>query len=75
MSLVDAPTRTLILTTPAFHTIFGKRIEGALAPGLRIELIPLPTEMQAEVDKVVANASREVSPLAVAEAIVAEELT
>lgn len=75
LSLVDAPTRVLVLTTPAFHTIFAKKIEGALARGLSIDLIPLPPDMQAEVDKVVAEASREVSPVAIAEAIIEEEVT
>lgn len=74
LSLVSAPTRQLLLTTPAFHKIFVKKIIGALAPGVSVELMPLSSEMQAEVDKVVAAASREVSPVAVAE-VVEEELT
>lgn len=74
LSLVDAPTRILALTTPAFHTIFTRRIQGSLATGITIDLIPLPPDMQAEVDKVVAEAGREVSPAVVTD-VIEEEIT
>ena len=75
LSLLDAPIRLLILTTPAFHEIFVRKTQNALAPGLIVNLIPLPTEMQAEVDRVVAEASREVSPSEAAREQVEEDLT
>lgn len=75
LTLVDANARILVLTTPAFHEILVKTVKGAIAPGISIELIALPSEMQAEVDRIVAEASREVSPIAIAEAIVEQELT
>jgi hypothetical protein len=74
LSLVDATTRILILTAPGFHEILVKKVEGALAPGISIELIQLPSGMQVDVDRVVAEASREVSPLA-AQEVVEEEIT
>ncbi len=63
LSLVEAPIRRLILTTPAFFDIFGGATFGAIAKGIDVVCMPLPAEMQREVDKVVAMASREVSPL------------
>jgi hypothetical protein len=73
LSLVDAPTRILVLTNPDFHRIFTKKAEGAIAPGLSVELIGLPADEQAEVDAVVAAASAEVTPEA-ARPIIAVEL-
>lgn len=67
LSLVAAPTRILVLTTPTFYALMIKKVKGALAPGIAIECIELPNEMQIEVDKVVKAASAEVSPLAVSE--------
>lgn len=62
LSLVDAPKRVLVLTTPAWHTMFIAYIEKRLAPGLSVELIRLPPEIQAEVDRIKDIASGEVSP-------------
>jgi hypothetical protein len=72
LSLVDAPERVLVLTTPAFYDIFAKDMLGKVAEGITIECIPLPPDMQAEVDKVVKAASDEVSPEAAKRAIAAE---
>ncbi len=72
LSLVESPRRILVLTTPDWHTMFTKYIENRLAPGLEIELIHLPSEIQQEVDRVKGLASNEVSlssVVAVAEAI------
>lgn len=69
LSLVDAPTRMLVLTTPAFHKLFMKRIAGALAGGLTVECLSLPMDMQREVDTVVAVAAREVTPVLAAQVI------
>jgi len=74
LTLVDAPTRLLVLTNPLFFEIFKRKTVGAVADGLTIELVPLPTEMQAKVDSVVREASREMSPAA-AEAEVETEIT
>lgn len=71
--MVDAPTRILVLTTPSFHNIFMNEIRGALAEGIAVECIPLPADMQHVVDRIVAEASREMSPQ-VAVRKVAEEV-
>jgi hypothetical protein len=63
LSLVQAPKRMLVLTTPDWHTMFMRYIKGRLAPGLKVELIKLSPEVQAEVDKIRDVASGEVSPL------------
>jgi hypothetical protein len=62
LSLVDAPVRMLVLTTPEFHRLFAKKMAGALADGLSVECCPLLTELQKQVDDVVKRASQEVSP-------------
>jgi hypothetical protein len=62
LSLVQAPIRRLVLTTPAFFEIFTRAIVGAVASGIDVVCLPLPTEIQAEVDRVAAVASSEVSP-------------
>lgn len=72
LSLVDAPSRMLVLTTPAFHEIFCKVMKGKVAPGLYVRCIPLPTEIQLAVDKIVAEASAEVSPALATKAVAAE---
>jgi hypothetical protein len=61
LSLVSAPKRILVLTTPDWHTMFTRYIEGRLVPGVEIQLLKLPTELQTEVDRVTALASGEVS--------------
>lgn len=62
LTLVDAPRRLLVLTTPAFHALFVARVEGTVPPGIEIRCLPLPAELQTQVDKVVGAASREVTP-------------
>lgn len=62
LTLVDAPVRILVLTTPAFHTLFTRAVEGALPGEIELRLIPLPPDLQKEVDAVVEIASREVAP-------------
>jgi hypothetical protein len=63
LSLVEAPTRQLILTTPGFYEILMRSLRGKVAPGVDIVLEQLPPEVQAEVDRVQATASREVFPV------------
>lgn len=63
LTLVDAPRRILVLTTPSLHTMFARYMQGRLHPGLEIELIVVPPEIQAEVDRIKNIASGEVSPL------------
>lgn len=63
LSLVFAETRMLVLTTPEQHTMFTKYIRGRLVPGVSVELLTLPPEIQAEVDRIRSIASGEVSPL------------
>lgn len=62
LSLVDAPVRKLVLTTPEFHRLFIKQTAGAIADGLGVECCPLPADLQRRVNEVVRIASREVSP-------------
>jgi len=64
---VDAPTRILVLTNPEFHDIFARDSRGQLAPGLNIKLIPLPEDIQQQIQRVTHAASREMarSPQAV----------
>ncbi|MGH9782611.1 MAG: hypothetical protein ACRD88_00355 [Terriglobia bacterium] len=61
LSLVEAPVRLLVLTNPEFHTIFSREIQGRLAKGLAIKLLPLPVEMEKRVREVQDMASKEVS--------------
>jgi hypothetical protein len=72
LSLTQAPIRRLVLTTPSFFEIFKKRTVGAVAPGIDIVCVPLPANIQAEVDRVVREASREVTPAAAAAAVATE---
>jgi hypothetical protein len=44
LSLVAAPKRILVLTTPDWHTMFVTYIEGRQHPGVEIELIKLPPD-------------------------------
>ena len=62
LSLLDAPVRMLVLTTPTFHKLFSKVVSGALPNTLHLRLVPLPEALQREVDVAVEIASREVSP-------------
>ena len=62
LSLVEAPVRLLVLTNPEFHHIFLKRMVGAITEGVEVRLFPLDPELQAEVDEVVAAASKEMGP-------------
>jgi hypothetical protein len=72
LSLVEAPVRRLVLTTPAFFEIFVKATTGAVAEGITIVCLPLPAAIQAQVDEVVREASREVTPAAASAAVAAE---
>lgn len=73
LSLVEAQMRMLVLTTPAFHSILARRMRGRLASGIEIECIPLPATMQAEYDRVILAASKEMSPQIAAQVLVEEE--
>lgn len=61
--LVNAPIKIVVLTDPEFYRIMDKRLKRALAPGLHLQLIELPPDLQREVAKVQQEASQEVSPL------------
>ena len=75
LTLVDADVRLLLLTNPSFHAIFTKATAGQIAPGIGVEVLPLPTDMQRTVDGVTELASREMSrdAVTVASAVEAEE--
>ena len=72
LTLVDAPIRRLVLTTPAFFDIFTRRTVGAVSVDIEVVCVPLPPGIQAKVDSVVLAASREVTPGAARAAIAAE---
>jgi hypothetical protein len=62
LTLVEAPKRFLILTSPAFLDILSRELEGRLAKGVDLKLVELPLTLQQKVSKVQAIASYEVSP-------------
>ena len=64
LSIVEADERILVLTSPEFFGIFTKTMSGRIAGGIDVQLIELPGDMQAEVDRIKATASAEVSPSA-----------
>ena len=72
LSLVAAPIRRLVLTTPAFFQIFTRATLGAVARGIEVVCVPLPADIQAQVDLIVGQASREVTPAAAVAAIAAQ---
>ncbi len=76
LTLVSAPTRLLVLTNPHFHAIVTRVTTGAIADGVEVGLVPLPAEMQEEVDRVTKRASREMGRDATlaAAAVVVEEV-
>ncbi len=61
LSLVDAPTRVLVLTDPQFYSIMKSQIEDKrrLAPGIRLQLMVLPAHIQVQIRSVQDQASRE----------------
>ena len=75
LNLVKAPTRILVLTNADFRGLLVRKLQGAIAPGVSIEYIPLSVEIQAEVDKVVRAASDEMSRQAAAEIVAEAEIT
>jgi len=62
LTLVDATTKLLVVTSPEFFALLLKRLDGKLATGISLELVELPEEMAAEVARVRAEASVEMSP-------------
>ncbi len=76
LTLVNADVRLLVLTNPAFHAIFTRTTAGQIAPGIGVELLPLPSDMQRTVDGVTELASREMSrdTAEAASAVEAEEV-
>ena len=62
LSLVDAETKLLVLTTAQFRELFEKEMRGKLAAGIVIEpWLQLPPELQARVSQVQREASDEMS--------------
>jgi hypothetical protein len=62
LSMINAPRRVLILTTPDFYDIFTKVMVGKVVPGIEVTLCRLPEQLQAVVAAVQAAASAETSP-------------
>ncbi len=75
LNLVDVATRILVLTNRDFRDLLIRKLRGAIAPGVSIACIPLPVEIQAEVDRVVRAASDEMSRQAAAEIVAEAEIT
>jgi len=61
LSLVDAPTRLLVVTNPGFHLYLQRELEGALAPGIEVRYVPLPADLAGRVAGVTSEASDEMS--------------
>ncbi len=75
LCLVNVPMRLLLLTNPIFYELFTSRMRGAIPSDIEILALPLPPDMQAEVDRVVRSASAEMrgSDVEAAVAVAAEE--
>ncbi|MEA2621830.1 MAG: hypothetical protein QOH61_740 [Chloroflexota bacterium] len=50
LTLVDADVRLLVLTNPGFHALSTRTTAGQIAPGIGVESLPLPSDMQRTVD-------------------------
>ncbi len=61
LTLVPSEMKLLVLTNPSFYDLFTRCTAGQIAPGVLIEHIPLPREMQATVDGVTNAASSEMT--------------
>ena len=61
LTLAPASKRLLVLTTPEFHARMKKRLDGARHPDIELKLIPLPPELQKQVNAVRKKASAEMS--------------
>ena len=60
LMLVPANERILILTNPEFFEIFERNTKGRIVGDVRVECIPLPTDMQARVAEVTKRACDEI---------------
>ncbi len=63
LSLVEAPRRVLILTSPKFYDLFVRTMRGKVASGIEVIHLSLPADVQAEVTAVQERASAEVFPV------------
>ena len=61
LMLVPADERILVLTNPEFFAIFNRSTKGRIVPEVRVELMPLPLDMQTRVDAVTKRASDEMA--------------
>jgi len=62
LTLINATTKLLVLTSPYFHELFLRTLNLKVADDIRVMLIPLPSELQERVDRVQETASLEVTP-------------
>ncbi|MBI3743936.1 MAG: hypothetical protein HY261_06605 [Chloroflexi bacterium] len=62
LSLVQGEQRILIVTDPGFHRILMGSLKGKIAPGVAVRLIPLPAQLQEDVQRIQMAASAEVTP-------------
>lgn len=63
LSLISAPTRLLILTTPEFYDIFTRTLAGKIVSDIEVILVELPSSLQQRVNDVQQRASLEVTPV------------
>ena len=61
LMLVPADERILVLTNPEFFAIFNRSTKGRVVPEVRVEMMPLPLDMQTRVDAVTKRASDEMA--------------
>ncbi len=61
LSLVEAPNRLLILTSPEFHGILCSALQGRWALGVAPRLMTLPEHIQRKVNEVQKRASDEIT--------------
>jgi hypothetical protein len=59
LALTQAPERRLVVTDPEFYDFVDNATEGALAHGLKLQLLELPAEIQSQVRSVTQVASKE----------------
>ncbi len=49
--------------TPGFHAVLTRHLEGKVAPRVEIVLVSLPADVQAQVERVQREGSREMFPV------------
>lgn len=63
LSQIDVPRRILVLTSSEMLDVFQRAMRGKVAAGIDVEHVPLPPDVQAEVERVQRAASAEMFPV------------